>query len=52
MPTAFTLATSSSNIYISLGTSEVPISAFQFTLNTQSSAGAKVTLVTLQSGIR
>jgi hypothetical protein len=51
MPTAFTIATGSSDIYISLGTSALPIAGYQFTLNTQSSAGAKVTLVTLQSGI-
>ena len=50
-PTAFTIATGSSNIYISLTTTGVPIAAYQFTLNTQSSAAAKVTLVTLQSGI-
>jgi len=50
-PTAFTIATGSSNIYISLGTSAVPIAAYQFTLNTQSSAAARVTLVTLESGI-
>jgi hypothetical protein len=50
-PTAFTIATGSSNTYVTLGTSATPISAYQFTLNTQSSAGAKVTLVTLQSGI-
>src|SRR3954465_5367697 len=50
-PTPFTIFTGSSNIYVSLGTSGVPIAAYQFTLNTQSSAGAKVTLVTLQSGI-
>lgn len=50
-PTAFTIFTGSSNIYVSLGTSGVPISAYQFTLNTQSSAAAKVTFVTLQSGV-
>jgi hypothetical protein len=50
-PTPFTIFTGSSNIYVSLGTSAVPISAYQFTLNTQSSAGAKVILVTLQSGV-
>jgi hypothetical protein len=50
-PTAFTIATGSSNIYISLGTTALPIGAYQFTLNTQSSAAAKVTLVTMQSGI-
>jgi hypothetical protein len=34
-----------------IGTSALPIAAYQFNLNTQSSAAAKVTLVTLQSGI-
>ena len=48
-PTAFTIATGSSNIFISLGASALPIAAYQFTLNTQSSAAARVTLG--QSGI-
>jgi hypothetical protein len=50
-PTAFTIATGSSNIYLSLGTSAVPIAAYQFTLNSISSAAARVTLVTLESGV-
>jgi hypothetical protein len=50
-PTPFTIATGSSNIYVTLGTTALPIAAYQFTLNTQSSAGARVQLVTLQSGI-
>jgi hypothetical protein len=55
-PTAFTIFTGSSNALFSLGSSATvpltePISAFQLTLNSQSSAGARVTLVTLQSGI-
>lgn len=55
-PTAFTLFTGSSNAMISLGSTVTfpagpPIAGFQFTLNTQSSAGAPVTLVVLQSGI-
>lgn len=58
-PTAFTLATGSSDIYITSGSTILggtavtlgPIAAYKFTLNTQSSAGAKVTLVTMQSGI-
>ncbi|MBI5319876.1 hypothetical protein [Bradyrhizobium sp.] len=36
---------------VSPGTSGVPIAAYQFTLNTQSSAGEKMTFVTMQSGI-
>ena len=53
---AFLLFTGSSNAIFSLGSSVTlpltePIAAYQFTLNTQSSAGAKVTLVSMQSGI-
>lgn len=55
-PTAFTLFTGSSNSLFALGSSAVapigaPIAGYQFTLNTQSSAGAVVTLVMLQPGI-
>jgi hypothetical protein len=55
-PTAFTIFTGSSNAIFSLGSSATvpltePIAAYQFTLNSQSSAGAKVTLVSMQSGI-
>jgi hypothetical protein len=50
-PTAFTLATGSSNIFVSLGSSSVPIAAYQLTLNTQSSVGATVQLVALQTGV-
>jgi hypothetical protein len=50
-PTPFVLATGSSNVFISLGTSAIPIAAYQFTINAQSSAAAPVTFVTLQSGI-
>lgn len=55
-PTAFTIATGSSNAMFVLGSTATapfgsPIAAYQFTLNTQSSAAAKVTLVTMQSGI-
>jgi hypothetical protein len=49
--TPFTIFTGSSNIYVSLDTTALPITGYQFTLNSQSSAGAKVTLVTLQSGV-
>lgn len=55
-PTAFTLFTGSSNAMFSVGSSVTfpighPIAAYQFTVNTQSSAGAKVTLISMQSGI-
>lgn len=55
-PTPFTTFTGSSNALFSIGSSVTPgltepIAAYQFTLNTQSSVGAKVTFVALQSGI-
>jgi hypothetical protein len=55
-PTGFTIFTGSSNALISLGSSVTfpvtePIAGYQFTLNTQSSAGAKVNFIALQSGI-
>jgi hypothetical protein len=48
-PTAFVLLTGSSNQFI--GLSSVSIAAYRLTLNTPSSAGAKVTLCSVQSGI-
>src|SRR5690242_16398387 len=55
-PTPFTIFTGSSNATFSLQSTATgvifdPIAAYQFTLNTQSSAGARVTLVVLQAGI-
>lgn len=55
-PTGFTIFTGSSNALFSLGSSATPaltepIAAYQFTLNSISSVGAKVTLVSMQSGI-
>jgi hypothetical protein len=44
LPTAFTVLTGSSNQFVTLGTSAVPIAACQFTLNTQASAGTRLTL--------
>jgi hypothetical protein len=49
--TGFTILTGSSNQFATLGSSSVPIAAARFTLNAQSSAGAAVTMVMLQSGI-
>lgn len=51
--TAFTLLQGSANQVIGMPSSlNIPaIAAYRLTLNTQSSAGAKVTLVTVQSGI-
>jgi len=51
LPTAFTVLTGSSNQFVSLGTSAVPIAAYRITLNAPSSAGAKVTLAAMQAGI-
>jgi hypothetical protein len=49
--TGFTVLSGSSNQYVTLGSSSVPIAAARFTLNAQSSAGAAVCMVLLQSGI-
>jgi hypothetical protein len=51
-PTAFTLLTGSSNQFVSVGASMLPVAGYQFSLNAPSSAGAKVNFVALQSGIR
>jgi hypothetical protein len=48
--TAFTLLAGSSNQFVTVGTSIAPIAGYQFTLNSQSSAGARVTFVSLQAG--
>jgi hypothetical protein len=50
-PTSFTVLTGSSNQFVSLGTSAVPIAAYRFNFNVPSSAGAKATLVMNQAGI-
>jgi hypothetical protein len=53
-PTGFTVMTGSSNQFFGIPSSfgnSVAIAGFRFTLNTQSSAGAKVTLASIQSGI-
>jgi hypothetical protein len=52
-PTAFQLLTASSTTAANqaIGISSLAIAATRLTVNTASSAGAKVTLVTLQSGI-
>jgi hypothetical protein len=55
LPTAFTILTGSSNQVIGIGpgstTGITAIAAYRMTLNTPSSAGAKVTLVCNQAGI-
>jgi hypothetical protein len=50
-PTGFTLVAGSSNQFIAVGSSVLPIVAYQFTLNAPSSSGAKVNFVALQAGI-
>jgi hypothetical protein len=50
-PTAFTLLAGSSNQFVTVGSSMLPIAGFQFALNAPSSAGASVTMVVLQSGV-
>jgi hypothetical protein len=41
----------SSNQFITVGTSMLPIAGYQFSLNAPSSAGASVTFVELQAGV-
>jgi hypothetical protein len=48
-PTAVTLLAGSSNQFITVGTSMLPIAGYQFSLNAPSSVGASVTMVALQS---
>lgn len=50
-PTGFTILSGSSNQFVTLGASSVPIAGYQFSLNVPSSAGAKVNFIALQSGI-
>lgn len=55
LPTPFTILTGNANAFISIAPGSsiapAPIAAYRFTLNTQSSVGARVTLVSLQAGI-
>jgi hypothetical protein len=50
-PTGFTLLAGSSNQFVTVGTSMLPIAGFQFSLNAPSSVGASVTFVALQAGV-
>lgn len=55
-PTAFTIFTGSSNAMFRLGSTVTfpvgaPIAGYRLNLNSQSSAGARVTLVSMQAGI-
>lgn len=51
LPTAFVFATWGASATLLSGFSSFAIAAFRVTMNTQSSAGAKVILATVQSGI-
>jgi len=51
LPTAFTLASWGASATLLTGLTSLAIAAFRLTMNSQSSAGAKVTLATVQSGI-
>jgi hypothetical protein len=50
-PTGFTILAGSSNQFVTVGASMLPITGYQFSLNVPSSVGAKATLVALQAGI-
>jgi len=50
-PARSTLLAGSSNQFITVPSSMLPIAGFQFTLNAPSSAGARVNFVALQAGI-
>jgi hypothetical protein len=50
-PTGFMLLAGSSNQFVTVGASMLPIAGYQFSLNAPSSAGAKVNFIALQSGI-
>lgn len=50
-PTAFTLLAGSSNQFITLGASMLPIAGYRVSLNAPSSVGAAGTMVALQAGI-
>ena len=51
LPTAFPFVTWGASATLLSGFSSFAIAAFRLTMNTQSSAGAKVTLAAVQSGI-
>jgi hypothetical protein len=50
-PTGFTLLTRSSNQFVTVGSSMLPIAGYQFSLNAPSRAGAKANFIALQAGI-
>jgi hypothetical protein len=50
-PTGFTLLAGSSNQFVTVGTSMLPIAGYQFSLNAPSSVGASVSMVALQAGV-
>jgi len=50
-PTPFLLLAGSSNQVVTVGSSMAPIAGYRASLNVPSSAGARVTIVAMQSGI-
>ena len=50
-PTGFTFLAGSSNQFVAVGSSMLPIAGYQFSLNAPSSAGAKVNFIALQAGV-
>jgi hypothetical protein len=50
-PTSLTLLSASSNQFVSVGSSMLPVAGYRFSLNASSSAKASVTIVALQAGI-
>jgi hypothetical protein len=51
-PTGFTLLTSSSNQFVTVEPSMLPIAGYQFSLNAPLSPGARVNFVALPAGIK
>jgi hypothetical protein len=50
-PTGFTILAGSSNQFLTLGASLVPIAGYRFNLNAPSSVGASATLIMNQAGV-
>lgn len=50
-PTGFILLAGSSNQFVTIGASMLPVAGYQFSLNAPSSVGARVNFVALQAGI-
>jgi hypothetical protein len=50
-PTSFTLLAGSSNQFVTVGSSMLPVAGFRFTLNVPSSAGARVNFIAVQADV-